>query len=1620
MATFARPAGVLSLLISCSGGLVAPVNVISTSPLCRISRAWVQFQRNSSLIEYLLLAENSHSPKPADEGIESISRSTRHHPSYSIIVDLLQNKVDNFSHVWSMSTAERGHRITSEINQVLVSLCVVTNAFLEFIPSQSFKSQNLKGSVDKLWKSLCDAFSRDEEYLNASLEVIAPLVLSLKSPFDSSSILLQGLSNMAELLAPILEHRRQVGQVEDPAEAMDIDTSFSSDGNISTNDEIFAKVNREDSAVPLFLDRSSVRIAATVQLSILRKIRTTGETRSPLSVLIDYFESLTATESLMVWQYLVELFGQQPDITRDDACALVEMFGEKLLESYEFERCEGAISACIGLVGIFVELWAKNDKDELFESAYDLYVWFTDVVLGKGIGSSRALIRLADLLEGILKANPSFSGGSQHPSPRTSLFKILHDGDLVVKYHMSGLIPNIFSRFVLKEHDAIFNDVLDSLPQDPDWDEGIALRLFLLAQLASRWHTLRRHSVYHMFETPGHVPSSTSYAKLCLQKVSNALDLAGSKEIFRLFSPQVLYTWMENQNVEDIPFKVFGYHTLRDLLADVQDEVVGQAIMRVKNDEMISISKCLGASPENLLDESFYKAEAYSVARDISIPPSQEIGIKGAESRMKKLLGPEKFISLAEKFFPQTIGAIFKSIDQTEQIEKAFTKRQSFSHALEIWEQINEKATSIANLPAGQQPAFRARFLLDELEFLCKRTGYDIHTMWTPTLVCLVARTLIDSIHPALGPLHACSVLRKLKVLICVAGSTVLEDYPLEMLLRSLQPLLTDFQCSEDAIGLAWYLVDNGRAYLFDNPSFTSGLAVSILASLRGFLAMPQESTTQKDQFRTTISKAQAFFNWFSGFLNEYESSTMDEESAKSLRNIIHSSQNIQLVGNGMKGTYESELVLELLQDRRSGRDLLGSHAIDLVLSQLCENFQRPEGFQDDVLGDDQVAATNATTLWNIVEKRKLGIDFRLWVARSLGRAYASTGKIDEVMRKEQRSDFLVHSHKDFLPGSKIAILRILRDSLLSSNSTVGLAELTLQMIMNRLAGIPELAECEHSIPLTLAKALVWEPYQCPELSLSASENALFSSSLQWDFNLSASDFARNLSLFLSLRSSNDAVVGPLPKILCATPKLAIQLLPYILHDVLLSEIDGIQKTRQEVSEIFREVLRCADETTLPHVRLIIDCIFYLRQQILPQETTVDERDKWLEIDYMQAATAASKCRMHKTSLLFVEIHSSQIVASRRSSNVKAADPTDLLHEIFSNIDDPDMFYGIQQEASLDTVLRNLEHESSGLKNLFFQNANFDSTKKLALGPDGHKGTLETVKALNSTNLQGLANIISNSVDLTSKGTEDFDSLLSTNLYLHQWDLPVPTIATPMAALFRSLQSMNTFEDKIQIKKTIDDSFLEVLGKISEENKSLSSLKSSMTVLGILTEIDEVITSKDSSQVHEAWGRMLHRGPWLKFESFRNIKEILSGHESIFSLMNRKDHLKDMTKLSSRSAQLLEVESIRESLKIYRQHEVHQGSLKSAMSLSKLIQPCSELGVTIDAAATYDLANVLWDQGEMTTSIKMLQQLSEQGDLSKQSVPVSRAEVLASLVSEYWNFHGTGISTYYFSGSSRC
>jgi ataxia telangiectasia mutated family protein len=189
---------------------------------------------------------------------------------------------------------------------------------------------------------------------------------------------------------------------------------------------------------------------------------------------------------------------------------------------------------------------------------------------------------------------------------------------------------------------------------------------------------------------------------------------------------------------------------------------------------------------------------------------------------------------------------------------------------------------------------------------------------------------------------------------------------------------------------------------------------------------------------------------------------------------------------------------------------------------------------------------------------------------------------------------------------------------------------------MSKVSKLPDFEQCENVVPPSLMKALIWEPYHCPPISTDARG---YKSNLPWphlnlETPVAAPQWARDLALALALSAEDDPVVGALSEVLYSVPDISVKLLPFVLHDVLLLESGENQVCRGKVSEIFNEVLRVVDETTISHGQIVLHAILYLRQRQRPQESTIVEREEWLDIDYGLAASAAVQCKMYKTALM--------------------------------------------------------------------------------------------------------------------------------------------------------------------------------------------------------------------------------------------------------------------------------------------------------------------------------------------------------------------------------------------------
>ena len=80
---------------------------------------------------------------------------------------------------------------------------------------------------------------------------------------------------------------------------------------------------------------------------------------------------------------------------------------------------------------------------------------------------------------------------------------------------------------------------------------------------------------------------------------------------------------------------------------------------------------------------------------------------------------------------------------------------------------------------------------------------------------------------------------------------------------------------------------------------------------------------------------------------------------------------------------------------------------------------------------------------------------------------------------------------------------------------------------------------------------------------------------------------------------------------------------------------------------------------------------------------------------------------------------------------------------------------------------------------------------------------------------------------------------------------------------------------------------------------------------------------------------------------------------------------------------------------IFRFHRANQETLSLSTTLTDLIRSSESLGLNVDAAIRMETANSLWDHGEMISSIRMLQNIDKDSSLKKQTVPVSRSDLLS-------------------------
>jgi ataxia telangiectasia mutated family protein len=681
-------------------------------------------------------------------------------------------------------------------------------------------------------------------------------------------------------------------------------------------------------------------------------------------------------------------------------------------------------------------------------------------------------------------------------------------------------------------------------------------------------------------------------------------------------------------------------------------------------------------------------------------------------------------------------------------------------------------------------------------------------------------------------------------------------------------------------MGIYQYLLQHGKPHLSTRISFIAGLGVSIFASLTGFITSSQDSTTQESHFVATMTNAQAFRAFLGEYLETLKFVDAPVHTMDMFRRIVRHAKSLTGHGNSAQSTSEGSLLLALLEDQSSVTPLLTDIHFDLSLEILCTEFSISEDTRDDILTSDEAAAKASPTLHLAIKNPKLDSTFRSWAAQAIGRGYILLGMRDAHMespiKHSQLGSVDDHGHSLEPIASYMIIVQSLADLLWKSDyETAGLVEKTLQLISSNLKAGREETTLLPVFDKSMISDLRFTTFACPSIVLQSQFAANVHLPLKSDANASemAERWASKIMLDLCSEALDDPVLTYLGYLGRVAPTVAALLLPYAVHLVLAGESGHQQPRREHLSKVFSEVIQGKTQEIKSARPLVLNALLYLRKCLVVGETTIAQRNAWLDVNFSDAAVAASQCGMWHEALLFLELHHSQAHlqagrSSRRSVVVYDSIPLELESAIYEHVDDPDFFYGKHEDSDLQSVIAKLGHERSNNKSLSFQSALLDSQLKMRRDPSLGSSVAATASALIAANMQGISEAVRQYYEGPGKPstTGAAGDLWST---FDQWDVGPDTCQGAanmgMASIFRSMQDTSNRQSLVIM---LDQSLLRIGDAIGTGHLEKAHREKLFSQLAVLAESRQVIGAAAGQSLDSIWANMVERSKTIKHAEY--------------------------------------------------------------------------------------------------------------------------------------------------------
>ncbi|CCL98610.1 uncharacterized protein FIBRA_00612 [Fibroporia radiculosa] len=456
--------------------------------------------------------------------------------------------------------------------------------------------------------------------------------------------------------------------------------------------------------------------------------------------------------------------------------------------------------------------------------------------------------------------------------------------------------------------------------------------------------------------------------------------------------------------------------------------------------------------------------------------------------------------------------------------------------------------------------------------------------------------------------------------------------------------------------------------------------------------------------------------------------------------------------------------------------------------------------------------------------------------------------------------------------------------------------------------------------------------------------------------------------------SNHDPFYAALVPILRSDIHFAEQVLPVLVQAILAierSEGSGVLQNSCPIREHLSQYLASILAHDLAHIsclRVLVDIVLHLRFFRPAGSKDALAHDSWLRVDYTLVSLNAIKCGAYTTALLLLELAAEYSDTTSPNANVTE----EILFEIYSHIDEPDGFYGIQTHDLRRFLIRRLHHEQQWDKAFRFHGAALEACTS---DTNNARGVVEALHSF------GFDHLAMTSLGMLSENSEESTSPNAMVYHLgwrtQTWDLPEPLDGHSQgASLYLALRSVykernpHTIDQVVHKALTDELMHLRHLGdeNLAEVHQVLQNIMCLSQVRFWRAEALHYVKS-DLKAGDKKWDDFIRID--RDFE-FRNTEAILATRIALVRSARQKEQREQIGNLLSPLCRdLLDLE--RKCLTCLSEAARHAVSSQIALNA---ISKAQSLEQSIPLDVSLEFANVLWLMKEPKLAVQSLSELS--------------------------------------------